>query len=89
MTFSEFERVLNHCPHITNFWLFLRVVEFCLFVLLTSTIKNIKPPKGRLLFFMVEMKPEKAFASYNEGVLNGTQYRFIRHQVCFIKRLFR
>ena len=40
MTFSEFERVLNHCPHFTNFWLFLRVGEFCLFVLLTSRKKN-------------------------------------------------
>ena len=39
MTFSEFERVLNHCPHLTNCWLFLRVGEFLLFVLLTS-IKN-------------------------------------------------
>ena len=38
MTFSEFERVLNHCPHFTNFWLFLRVGEFCLLVLLTSMI---------------------------------------------------
>lgn len=38
MTFSEFERVLNHCSHFTNFWLFLRVGEFCLFVLLTSRI---------------------------------------------------
>ena len=36
MTFSEIERVLNHCPHLTNFWLFLRVGEFLLFVLLTS-----------------------------------------------------
>ena len=40
MTFSEFERGLNHCPHFTNFWLFLRVGEFCLFVLLTSSIDN-------------------------------------------------
>ena len=39
MTFSEFERVLNHCPHFTNFWLFLRVGEFLLFVLLTSMNK--------------------------------------------------
>ena len=36
MTCSEFERVLNHCAHLTKFWLFLRVGEFCLFVLLTS-----------------------------------------------------
>ena len=36
MTFSEIERVLTHCPHLMNFWLFLRVGEFCLFVLLTS-----------------------------------------------------
>ena len=40
MTFSEFERVLNHCAHLTKFWLFLRVGEFCLFVLLTSTTTN-------------------------------------------------
>ena len=36
MTFSEIERVLTHCPHLMNFWLFLRVGEFLLFVLLTS-----------------------------------------------------
>ena len=36
MTCSEFERVLNHCAHLTKFWLFLRVREFFLFVLLTS-----------------------------------------------------
>ena len=41
MTFSEFERVLNHCPHLTNFWLFLRVGEFLLFVLLTSIKKSL------------------------------------------------
>ena len=23
--------MLNHCAHLTNFWLFLRVGEFCLF----------------------------------------------------------
>lgn len=40
MTFSEIERVLTHCPHLTNFWLFLRVGEFCLFVLLTSSIEH-------------------------------------------------
>ena len=32
MTFSEFERVLNYCPHFTNFWLFLRGEDFCLFI---------------------------------------------------------
>ena len=36
MTFSEFEQVLNHCSHFTNFWRFFRGEEFCLFVLLTS-----------------------------------------------------
>ena len=40
MTCSEFEQVLNHCAHLTKFWLFLRVGEFCLFVLLTSTFVN-------------------------------------------------
>ena len=40
MTCSEFEQVLNHCAHLTKNWLFLRVGEFCLFVLLTSTRTN-------------------------------------------------
>ena len=38
MTCSEFEQVLNHCAQLTKFWLFLRVGEFCLFVLLTAMI---------------------------------------------------
>ena len=50
MTFSEFERVLNHCPHFTNFWLFLRVGEFWLFVLLTSGTSNC----GHDAFFIEE-----------------------------------
>ena len=47
MTFSEFERVLNHCPHFTNFWLFLRVGEFCLFVLLNSMIFLLVTPRPK------------------------------------------
>ena len=50
MTFSEFERVLNHCPHFTNFWLFLRVGEFCLFVLLTSRNFGIVSQRSSLQF---------------------------------------
>ena len=42
MTCSEFEQVLNHCAHLTKFWLFLRVREFCLFVLLTSMILQLR-----------------------------------------------
>ena len=49
MTFSEFERVLNHCPHLTNFWLFLRVGEFLLFVLLTSMKNFIRAIKTECL----------------------------------------
>ena len=44
MTCSEFEQVLNHCAHLTKFWLFLRVGEFCLFVLLTSRIYQTAEP---------------------------------------------
>ena len=54
MTFSEFERVLNHCPHFTNFWLFLRVGEFCLFVLLTSMNHFVLTSEAQLRYVVKE-----------------------------------
>ena len=85
MTFSEFERVLNHCPHFTNFWLFLRVGEFLLFVLLTSMIvaddqfQSMKAPGNQRLQELTPMRLR--FREFQEipflgGLLHG--YRRIR-----------